>query len=404
MDNLNLKIEYIDVDKLTPYERNTRKHTDKDIDIIAKSIEKYGFNDAIGIWGKNATVVEGHGRLLAAKKLGMEKVPCVRLDHLTEQERREYAIAHNRSAEMSEWDFDILPDELEGLDFEGFDFGFDFGLENDTDTEVFEDDYDVEPPAEPKSKLGDIYQLGRHRLMCGDSTKAEDVERLMGGQTADLLLTDPPYNVALGQTGKSPRRRKDGKIILNDLLPDEAFREFLTLCFTNAKNSMKPGAGFYIWHADNEGYNFRGAAKDAGFTLRQTLIWVKNRFTLGRQDYQWQHEPCLYGWADGASHVWYSDRKQSTVLNFDNPTVSKEHPTMKPIALFDYQIKNSTKSGDIVLDLFGGSGTTIMAAEQDGRIGYLMELDPRYVDVIIDRYEKFTGDKATKIEEDELYV
>lgn len=218
----------------------------------------------------------------------------------------------------------------------------------------------------------------------------------------DLFLTDPPYNVALGMGGsvdeaRKRHRRTDGLVIMNDKMENDAFREFLTTAFVNAKSVMKAGAAFYIWHADNEGYNFRGALIDAGFTLRQTLIWAKNSITLGRQDYQWKHEPCLYGWNDGASHSWYSDRKQATILNYDKPVKSSEHPTMKPVPLFDYQIQNSTKSGDIVLDLFGGSGTTIMACEQNGRCGYLMELDPRYVDVIIDRWEKFTGEKAVKL-------
>lgn len=189
-------------------------------------------------------------------------------------------------------------------------------------------------------------------------------------------------------------RRTDGLVIMNDKMENDEFREFLVNCYTAAKENMKAGAAFYIWHADSEGYNFRGAALDIGWQIRQTLIWNKNSMTLGRQDYQWKHEPCLYGWNEGAGHAWYSDRKQTTVLNFDRPTVSKEHPTMKPIALFDYQIQNSSKAGDIVLDSFGGSGTTIMACEQNGRCGYLMELDPRYVDVIIRRWEEFTGEEA----------
>lgn len=224
--------------------------------------------------------------------------------------------------------------------------------------------------------------------MCGDSTVLEDVEKLMGGVQADMLLTDPPYNV--NYEGKT----KDKLKIKNDKMDNDNFRQFLIDAFSNADMVMKPGAVFYIWHADSEGYNFRGACFDVGWTVRQCLIWNKNSMVMGRQDYQWKHEPCLYGWKEGAGHLWASDRKQTTVINFDKPTRNDMHPTMKPIPLFDYQIKNNTKGGDVVLDLFGGSGTTIMACEQNGRRGYSMEYDPRYVDVIVDRWEKFTGAKA----------
>lgn len=217
-----------------------------------------------------------------------------------------------------------------------------------------------------------------------------------------MLLTDPPYNVALGIGGskdeaRKRHRRTDGLVIMNDKMEDSEFFEFLLKCFTAGKEALKEGGAFYIWHADNEGLNFRTALKQSGLTLRQTLIWNKNCFTLGRQDYQWKHEPCLYGWKDGAGHNWYSDRSQSTVLDFAKPTRSEEHPTMKPVELFAYQIKNSTMKGDIVLDLFGGSGTTIIACEQTGRIGYCMELDPKYCDVIIHRWENFTGQTAVRL-------
>ena len=262
----------------------------------------------------------------------------------------------------------------------------------------------VDETKEPTAKLGDVWQLGRHRLMCGDSTSPEDVAQLMDGAKADLYLTDPPYNVALGMGGSVDEARKrhrltDGLVIMNDRMSNDDFRAFLTLAFSAAKGILKSGAAFYIWHADTEGYNFRGAATDAGLRQRQTLIWVKNAMTLGRQDYQWRHEPCLYGWAEGAGHSWYSDRKQTTVLNFDRPTRSEAHPTMKPVALFAYQMENSTKGGDIVYDGFCGSGTTIIAAEQTGRIGYGMELDPRYCDVIVKRWEALTGKKAELLNE-----
>lgn len=285
------------------------------------------------------------------------------------------------------WDLEKLAEELEGLDFDGFDFGFEPEEEEEGDEqEAQDDDYEPEPPEEPKAKRGDIYKLGRHRLMCGDSTSVTDVEALCGGRKMDLLITDPPYNVDYeGGTGMK---------IQNDNMEDEQFRQFLRDAFLTADTVMNPGASFYIWHADSEGYNFRGACHDIGWKVRQCLIWAKNTLVMGRQDYQWKHEPCLYGWKEGAGHNWYSDRKQTTLLEFDRPSRSELHPTMKPVPLFDYQIRNSSRKGDAVLNLFGGSGTTMVACEQDGRTAYLMELDPRYVDVIIDRWEKLTGQKA----------
>ena len=388
---MKLEIEYIKIEKLKPYEKNARKHQKEDVETIKASIKEFGMCDPIGIWGEKNIIVEGHGRLMALKELGYEEVPCIRLDFLSDEQRRAYALAHNKTAEMSDWDFDLLDSELDNiLDIDMTNFGFEIEEE---EQEVTEDDYEVEIPQEPKSKLGDIYQLGNHRLMCGDSTVLNDVERLMGGCKADMLLTDPPYNV--DYEGKT----KDKLKIKNDKMNNENFRQFLADAFTNADMVMKPGAVFYIWHAGLEGYNFMGACFDAGWTVRQCLIWNKNSMAIGRQDYQWKHEPCLYGWKDGAGHLWAADRKQTTVLNFERPTKSDLHPTMKPIPLFDYQIKNNTKGGDIILDLFGGSGTTIMACEQNGRCAYTMEYDPKYVDVIIDRWEQFTGKKAVRINE-----
>lgn len=230
-------------------------------------------------------------------------------------------------------------------------------------------------------------------------------KRLPGGVQIDLLITDPPYNVNYGAVrdvseAVKRHRRTDGLLIQNDNMADGAFREFLANAFRSANDVMKPGAVFYIWHADNESYNFRGACKDIGWQVRECLIWNKNTFAMGRQDYQWKHEPCLYGWKDGAGHLWASDRKQTTVIDFDKPSKSELHPTMKPVGLFDYQIQNNTKGGDAVLDLFAGSGTTIMACEQNGRNAYCMELDPRYVDVIIKRWENFTGGKAVLLHDD----
>lgn len=304
-----------------------------------------------------------------------------------------------------EWDFALLKDLLEELDASSIDVeltGFDIDeMENlmtqfqvEEEGEVDEDDFDIEEaiPDEPISKRGDIWKLGRHRLMCGDSTDINDVEKLMGGIKADLFLTDPPYNV--NYEGKA----KDKLKIKNDSMDEESFRQFLRDAFFAADTVMREGAVFYIWHADSEGYNFRGACIDVGWQVRQCLIWNKSSMVIGRQDYQWKHEPCLYGWKSGASHFWAGDRKQVTVLDFNKPQRNGEHPTMKPVSLFDYQIKNNTRKGDIVLDLFGGSGTTIIACEQNGRIGYSMELDEKYCDVIIKRWEEFTGKKAVLLE------
>lgn len=388
-----LKIVKINIEDLKPYKNNAKIHTQEQIEQIKKSIKEFGMNDPIAVWGKDNIIVEGHGRLEALKQLGYTEVDCIRLDHLTDEERKAYTLAHNKLTMNTDFDFDILYDELASIeDIDMSDFGFDLDFE-DEEKEVVEDEFDVDAniPEEPKAKYGDIYQLGKHRLMCGDSTKEEDVKKLCNNNLVDLFLTDPPYNV--DYTGKTA----DALKINNDKMKDNEFRIFLKEAFKNADKVMKPGACFYIWHADSEGYNFRGACFDIGWKVRQCLIWRKNSLVIGRQDYQWQHEPCLYGWKEGASHLWASDRKQTTILDFDRPTRSAEHPTMKPIKLFEYQIKNNTKGNDIVLDLFMGSGTTIMACEQSNRIAYGMELDPKYVDVIIKRWEDFTGEKAIKL-------
>ena len=264
-----------------------------------------------------------------------------------------------------------------------------------------EDDFDPDAKFETKVKAGEVWQLGDHRLMCGDSTKAEDVAKLMNGELADLWLTDPPYNVEIvgGAHDISPEERKKmGCLtIKNDKMSSNDFRKFLDNAFGAAKDALKPGAAYYIWFASCEHINFESALNDVGIEVRQELIWLKNSLVMGRQDYQWIHECCLYGWKDGAGHKWYSDRKQTTVIQWDRPTKSEDHPTMKPIGLFAYQMENSSKEGDIVLDSFGGSGTTMMAAEQLHRKARLMELDPHYCNVIIARWEKLTGQKAVKL-------
>lgn len=388
------RYENVEIEKLIPYKNNARTHSDEQIEKIAKSMKEFGFINPVLVDG-NLNVIAGHGRILGAKKIGMKEVPCLFIEDLTEEQKRAYIIADNKLAEDAGWDKELLKIELEDLKNMNFDItltgfeleDFDFSMD---ESEVIEDEFDETVPEEPKSKKGEIYKLGKHYLMCGDSTDINDVEKLMNGVKADMLLTDPPYNVDYqGGTGLT---------IQNDNMDDETFREFLRMSFFNANSVMKEGAVFYIWHADSEGYNFRGACHDIGWKVRQCLIWCKNTLVMGRQDYHWKHEPCLYGWKEGASHLWASDRKQTTVLEFDRPSVSKEHPTMKPVGLFDYLIKNNTKKDDIVLDLFAGSGTSIIACEQNGRIAYSMELDPKYVDVIISRWEKLTGQQAERIE------
>ena len=384
-----MEIIYKKLGEITPYEKNPRQN-DAAVEYVANSIQEFGFKVPVVI-DKDNVIVCGHTRYKAAKQLGLSEVPCIIADDLTDEQIKAYRLADNKVAEKAVWDFDLLNEELgEIIDLDMETFGFDLS-ENLDDAE--EDDYELELPEEPKSKRGDIYTLGNHRLMCGDSTSISDVERLMDGAKADMLLTDPPYNV--DYTGKT----KDALKIQNDHMDNDSFREFLRDAFVTADTVMKPGAVFYIWHADSEGYNFRGACADAGWTVRQCIIWNKNSMVMGRQDYQWKHEPCLYGWKEGAGHLWASDRKQTTVIDMARPTKADLHPTMKPIPLFDYQIKNNTKGGDIVLDLFGGSGTTIMACEQNKRHAYTMELDPRYVDAIVARWEEYTGKKAVLVNE-----
>ena len=336
--DLNLQIEYLDPNELKPYKKNARKHAKYDIDEIIKSINDCGFSDPIGIWGKDNLIVEGHGRQLAAIQMGMTKVPCIRLDHMTDAERKEYAIRHNRTAELSEWDVEILKQEIADLqldDIDLSDLNFDF-LQDEDDLkengEVIEDE-PVDPPKEPVAKLGDIYLLGKNRLMCGDSTKAEDVYKLMDGNQADLLLTDPPYNVNY-QGGT-----KDALKIMNDSMEDGAFRAFLTDAFVNADQVMNPGAAYYIWHADSEGLNFRCAVRNAGWTLRQTLIWVKNSLVLGRQDYQWKHEPC----AIPGSMVWTPEGEKPIEELKDGDRVISFDPTQGVVKGYKegYEVKTA---------------------------------------------------------------
>lgn len=385
-----MEIIKLKIDEVIPYENNPRNN-DEAVAYVAESIKQCGYCSPI-IIDEDNVILCGHTRLKALKSLGYKEVECVRKSGMTEEQKKKYRILDNKTAEVAEWNFDLLEAELKDLDFGDFDFGFDDMPELSEPVEVTEDEVpEVDDQSEPITKPGDIWQLGDHRLMCGDSTDTSAVAALMNGKEADLLLTDPPYNVAY--EGKT----EDALTIDNDKMASDEFYDFLTSAFSAAVEVLKAGAAFYIWHADVNGLDFRLALKASGLTLRQTLIWNKNTMVLGRQDYQWKHEPCLYGWKDGAAHNWYSDRCQTTVLDFNKPARNGEHPTMKPVELFAYQIQNSTKKGEIVLDLFGGSGTTIIACEQTGRIGYSMELDPKYCDVIIKRYENLTGKKAVRL-------
>lgn len=378
---------------LIPYARNSKIHTDKQINQIASSMKEFGFTNPVLIDEKDG-IIAGHGRILAADKLKYKDAPCIILSGLTEAQKRAYVIADNKIAENAGWDEEMLKLEimdLNGLNFDldilGFDKDelddlLDLGGNNDGNTDP--DDI-PEPPTDPVSKPGDIWTLGDHRLMCGDSTDHDAVAEMMDGDLADQLITDPPYNV--DYVGKT----KEALTIQNDSMDDSSFLQFLIDLYKSADNVMKPGAVFYIWHADSEGYNFRGAAKAIGWVVRQCIIWNKDSMVLGRQDYHWKHEPCLYGWKEGAGHLWNSDRKQTTILNFVRPKRNDLHPTMKPVDLIVYQIENNTKGKDVVLDLCGGSGTTLMAGEKTGRCARIMELDPVYCDVIINRWQDYTG-------------
>lgn len=398
---MTTEIEVRRIADLKPYENNARIHDPEQIEELRQSILEFGFLRPLLITADGG-VLCGHGRMEAAKMAGMETLPCVLADHLTDEQRRAYILADNRLAEQSKWDKAMVSAELIRLRDAGFDISLTgFGTEDirlDLPREPHEDSFD-EPDAGEKLPAGSLWQLGDHRLLVGDATKREDMQRLMDGALADLLLTDPPYGVAYeAQAGT----------ILNDDLGPEQLLEMLRLAFANAKEVMRDGAVFDIWHPDGEpALEFRQALRAVGLPIRQCLVWIKNAAVISRQDYHWQHEPCLsgektsepcvYGWKPGASHEWHSDRKQSTILEFDKPQKSKEHPTMKPVKLFAYQIGNSTVQGDMVLDPFAGSGTTIIACEQLGRRARCMELDGHYAAVIVRRWESFSGRKAAQL-------
>ncbi|MEG0766230.1 MAG: DNA modification methylase [Clostridia bacterium] len=367
--------------EIVPYKGNPRSN-ERAVPAVMESIQQCTYINDIVVDEDNV-ILAGHTRYKALKRLGYTEADVCRVTGLTPEQKRKYRLLDNKTGEIAQWDEELLKVELDGLDFDGFDFQWNAGGDTVMDKIVEDEPPELDDEHPALTQYGDIYLLGRHRVMCGDSTAAESVNALMDGLVANLLLTDPPYNVDY--------QSDDGKAIMNDRMSDEDFRSFLHKALEQADAHMKDGAVFYIWHADSNGYSFRGACKDAGWPVRQCLIWLKNSPVMGRQDYQWKHEPCLYGWKGGASHFWARDRKQSTILEFDRPTKSKEHPTMKPVKLFTYQVMSNTVSGGVVLDLFGGSGTTMAACEQIGRTSCTMELDPKYVDVIVRRYLRLTG-------------
>ena len=388
MESNRMKIVNVPVSEIVPYENNPRINEGA-VEQLANIIEKLGFRNP-AVLNKDKVIIEGHTRLLAVKKLGWETMPCIIATDLTPEQEQALRIADNKIAEIAEWDEDKLKVELSALQEAGFDlsllaFGDDeledlLGGEAGTHGET-EPDAVPETPEIPVSTPGEAYVLGKHLLVCGDSMKPNDVAKACGDGEADLWLTDPPYNVDY--------HGSDGQSIQNDSMEDVKFREFLRAAFGCAEKRLKPGGSFYIFHADSEGYNFRGACFDVGLRVRQCLIWKKQSLVLGRQDYHWIHEPCLYGWKEGEAHSWYSDRSQTTVMEYDKPKKNDVHPTMKPVDMLCYLIGNSSKRGDIVLDTFCGSGSTLIACERTGRVCKCVELDPKYCDVIRRRWAEF---------------
>ena len=410
MRDIDLKVERVPLDALKGYEGNAKLHPEEQVEQIAESMMEFGNCDPIAVWTNSngeLEIVEGHGRLMALRKLGATDAPVIYLDHLSDEQRRAYTHVHNQTTLSSGFDMDVLAEEIASLpdfDWEAFGFGDVEGLNTSEAPEVVEF-HDVDEPTNPptRCKFGDVWQLGDHRLACGDSTDPETFELLMDGDKADLLLTDPPYNVALGHhddpdEARQIHRRTDGLLIANDSWgSDSDFVEFLVSVYRNCMDRLGDGCAFYIWYASTQAHNFLAACSDAGMQVRQTIIWNKSTFSLGRQDYQWKHEPCLYGWKGGAAHYFVNDRTLSTVWDFKKPSRSEDHPTMKPVPLMGRSIANSTRRRDIVLDPFGGSGSTLIACEQSGRRCRTIELDPHYCDVIIKRWEDETGRDAVKV-------
>lgn len=393
------EMNLVDVDKLIPYVNNARTHSKEQINKLRASIREFGFINPV-IIDRDYNVIAGHGRILASQEEGIDKVPCVFVDYLTDAQKKAYIIADNRMALDADWDEELLKIEIESLKDDDFDLsftGFDeselldlFG--DDSKSKVEDDNFDLSSALEKASfvEKGDVWTVGKHRLMCGDATSKEDVQILMGDTKGNLILTDPPYGVSF--------KSSSGLTIENDSMKNDEFYNFLLSAFKNMADHLEKGGSAYVFHADTEGLNFRKAFVDSGFHLAGCCIWVKNSLVLGRSDYQWQHEPVLYGFMQNGKHRWYSDRKQTTIWNFDKPKKNSNHPTSKPLDLLSYPIGNSTQENAVVIDTFGGSGSTLIACEKMNRICYTMELDEKYASVILRRYVEDTGDK------DNVYV
>ena len=387
------EFQLVDINKLVPYANNARTHNKEQILKLRSSLREFGFVNPV-IIDREYNVLAGHGRIMAAKEEGITEVPCVYADHLTEAQKKAYILADNRMALDAGWDEELLSVEMQELQELGFDLsmtGFDEKeltdlLDVDADSEAKEDDFDLSAALKKAAfvQRGDVWTVGRHKLMCGDATSAEDVSALMGDTKANLILTDPPYGVSF--------KSASGLTIQNDSMKNEEFYTFLLSSFQRMAEHLEKGGSAYVFHADTEGLNFRKAFIDAGFHLAGCCIWVKDSLVLGRSDYQWQHEPVLYGFMQNGKHHWYSDRKQTTIWHFDKPKRNANHPTSKPLDLLGYPIGNSTQENGVVMDTFGGSGSTLMACEQMNRICYTMELDEKYASVILRRYVEDTGD------------
>lgn len=395
MGKTTTEMKLVEVSKLIPYVNNARTHSAEQVMKLRSSLREFGFINPV-IIDRELNVIAGHGRILAAKEEGIKEVPCVFVDYLTEAQKKAYILADNRMAMDAGWDEELLRIEIESLQGEDFNIaltGFDendlaelFGNEDTSDVE--DDEYDLSAALEKAAfvKRGDVWSVGRHRLMCGDATSEEDVATLMDGKKANLVVTDPPYNVAFESS--------DGLSIKNDKMANDKFYEFLLSAFKNMAEHLEKGGAAYVFHADTEGINFRKAFIDAGFHLSGCCIWVKNSLVLGRSDYQWQHEPVLYGFLQNGKHYWSktAGRSQTTVWNFDKPKKNQNHPTSKPLDLLAYPIRNSSQENAIIIDTFGGSGSTLMTCEKTNRICYSMELDEKYASVILRRYVEDTGD------------
>lgn len=389
------EMKMVETSKLIPYVNNARTHSQEQVNKLRGSLREFGFINPV-IIDSDFNVIAGHGRLMAAKEEGIEEVPCVLVDYLTEAQKKAYILADNRYAQDAGWDEELLRleiESLEGMDFDVSLTGFDdqeiadlFADGESTGAE--DDDFDLSDALEKAAfvERGDVWQVGRHRLMCGDATSPEDVATLMDGKKANLIITDPPYNVAFESS--------DGLSIKNDKMENDKFYEFLLAAFKNMAEHLEKGGSAYVFHADTEGLNFRKAFIDAGFHLSGCCIWVKNSLVLGRSDYQWQHEPVLYGFLQNGKHYWSKNagRSQTTIWNFDKPKKNKNHPTSKPLDLLAYPIGNSSQENAIVIDTFGGSGSTLMTCEQTNRICHTMELDEKYASVILRRYVEDTDD------------